>query len=644
MGSLQALLAFCLVATAAVAAAPDRAYEDELVERARALGLAGDLQWIRLGHYEKTLTGGWESEADGMGFFLAPDGKQNPASELEATIRGFFGPAVTEAPSGPTRQHASCRFPARLLWLHRKLDFDFTRMPAQSCGRFREFFDRLSARSVSLVFSSYYLNNPASAFGHTFLRTNKAPLSYEGRRYELLDYGIDYSATVDTQNALIYGVKGLTGLFPGNFNYYPYFYKVREYNDYESRDLWEYDLDFTQAEVNMLVAHLWELGSTYFDYYYLTQNCSYHILGALEAAKPELDLTGRVGLVVVPANAVRVTVENAGLVRDVHYRPSIYTQFRDRVDRLSSDQIDLLKALTDDSGAALPRGMEARLAVEAIDAALDWVDVTHAKELIHGTDPGALQKKQELMVRRSEIRLPSEPQHIRLPEERQPEAGHASKRVGLGGGYSTGLGPFGTFDFRLALHDLADPARGYPELAQIEFLPTRLRYNTDHEKAWIEEIWAVRVLSLTSVDAFDLRPSFSIRLGAFTVRDGGCRDCVAGAAAVGGGLARSVGSPAFTLFLLGEAELLGAPDLVGLGRIPLRLGAGPVGGVRLRLGERWTGVLSGNFQYLLEPVPRPTYSVSVVSRFHLSKEISVSFEGKRLPNAWEGLVAPQIYF
>ena len=42
------------------------------------------LFWSRLLHYVPTLTG-VESEADGEGFFFAPNGKQDPRAELAAT-------------------------------------------------------------------------------------------------------------------------------------------------------------------------------------------------------------------------------------------------------------------------------------------------------------------------------------------------------------------------------------------------------------------------------------------------------------------------------------------------------------------------------------------------------------------------------
>jgi hypothetical protein len=41
----------------------------------------------------------------------------------------------------------------------------------------------------------------------------------------------------DTANPVLYAFKRLTGLVVGTVKLYPYYYKVREYNDHESRDL-----------------------------------------------------------------------------------------------------------------------------------------------------------------------------------------------------------------------------------------------------------------------------------------------------------------------------------------------------------------------------------------------------------------------
>jgi len=634
------LLLLALLPRIAHASSPSSEYLRELIEKSRRQNLSAEKHWLRLVHYKRAWTTAWNSEADGRAFFLSPQGRTNPKAELEATLAGFFQEEITDTPA----QHPQCQFPARFSWLQSRLDFDLTRLRQQKCTRFEEFRTRLSARSVTLVFSSYYLNNPASAFGHIFLRTNKTDLAYQGKRFELLDYGIDYSATVDTSNALIYGFKGMTGLFPGRFNYYPYFYKVREYNDFESRDLWEYDLDFTHAQVDLLVAHLWELGSTYFDYYYVTANCAYHILTALEAARPDLELSDRVGWFVIPANSVKAVFSNKALVRGVHYRPSIHTQFQSRLDNLSADQRSALAALIDDREAPLPARLSTRESVDVLDAALDYADLRYAKDLVAGTDREPVEFKQHLLERRSEIRVPSENLVIEPPWNYQPQLGHGTKRARLGGGYSTAVGPYGEIEFRMGLHDLADPFRGYPELAQIDFFPTELRYNTDFRSLWLEDFSIVRVLSLSSINRFEMKPSWNFRLGATTVRDGGCDSCLAGLLEMGGGVARSWFGSKLTLFGFAQGQLLGSPPLHGKLGLPLRLGVGPLAGVRLRIGDAFSTVLTGSYQYLLETAPRWTYWASVTSRLHVGMSLSVGMDIKKLPQGWEGSIAPLIYF
>src|SRR5690606_7938888 len=117
----------------------------------------------------------------------------------------------------------------------------------------------------SIVFSSYYLGNPNSAFGHTLLRLSRYQDTSET---EMLDYGINFAAEAREVNPFLYAVKGLFGGFEGRFAAIPYYYKIREYANYEFRDLWSYELDLTFAEVLEAVDHIWELGHTYFDYYY----------------------------------------------------------------------------------------------------------------------------------------------------------------------------------------------------------------------------------------------------------------------------------------------------------------------------------------------------------------------------------------
>jgi hypothetical protein len=608
---------------------PDPAHLPELVARARERRLAEDLGWIRLGHWRRTLLRGWKSEVDGRSFFLSERGKTEPAAELEATLAAFFD----DRPKANELDDAQCRFPARFAFLVGKLGADLRRLPPRRCPRLEDFLGRVRPQGVTLVFSSYYLNNPASAFGHTLLRLDKAPEAIGGKHFELLDYGVDYAATVDTPNALLYAAKGLLGFFKGEFKHYAYYYKVRQYGDYESRDLWEYDLDLTPGEVALLAAHVWELGGTHFWYWYLDENCSYHVLGALEAASPRLRLLDHVGeAVVLPSDTVKALFENPGLVRMVHYRPSIRTQFDARVRTLSSRELDLAQALARDPSAPIPASLGATERAAALDAAVDLVDLRHARGLLEGKDPAAARVRQALLERRAEIPVASAPLDIQPPDQRRPERGHGSLRVGAGGGVGRGEGGTVLLDLRLALHDLADPGEGYPLLSSIEFLPTRLRWLPREQRLELDDLSVVRILSLNGVNRFDTRPSWRARVGATTVRDGGCDRCTAFAAELGGGFALADLGGAADLLATGDLELLASPGLDGAGGSGWRPGLGPSVLGRLRLGTRATFLAEGRWRFFPGAEPRTGHLVSGTLRLHLARDLSVALEARHTPS------------
>ncbi len=210
-------------------------------------------------------------------------------------------------------------------------------------------------------------------FGHTFVRVVKHGRVDEERR-ELLDHAIEFSATVDTANAFVYGIKGLLGAFPGTFRNVPYHFKVRQYNDAESRDLYEYELALTPPQLEMFLAHLWGVGSTFFDYYYVSENCSYHLLGALEVARPDADLLADMHWPAIPADAVKALYAN-NLVANVRFRPSLRRQFRTRVAGLVTADLELVEALVVDPRTPLPGDLPKRRAAVVLDAAQELIDI-----------------------------------------------------------------------------------------------------------------------------------------------------------------------------------------------------------------------------------------------------------------------------
>ncbi len=142
-------------------------YAEQLVQQALEKQLDQKRRWHLLLHYKGSWLGGYESEADGMSFFNAPDGKTDPKAELIATLRNLF-----KDPNSlkPEEEHPQCNFPARYKWLKRELSIDPDQLPKTECTRMGKWLAQLEPQSITLIFSSFYMNNPASMFGHTFLR------------------------------------------------------------------------------------------------------------------------------------------------------------------------------------------------------------------------------------------------------------------------------------------------------------------------------------------------------------------------------------------------------------------------------------------------------------------------------------------
>jgi hypothetical protein len=637
---LLAVLSLAAGQDPSLSPAPDLAYLAELRAKAASLRLSEEVGWRRLGHWRPRLLGGVKSEADGAAFFLAKEGRTDPAAELDATLAAFFD----ATPKKDELDDAQCRFPARFGFLGGKLGFDLARLPPRRCPRFEEFYGRVKATGVTLVFSAWYLNNPASAFGHTFLRLDQQGVSRAGRDAELLDYGVDYSARVDTGNAVLYAFKGLFGLFEGRFNHYPYYYKVREYAEYESRDLWEYDLALTPGEVAMVVAHVWELGGTRFDYWYLDENCSYHVLGAVEAAAPRLELLSHLrNFLVLPSDTVKAIFMNEGLVRQVQYRPSLRRQLDARIALLAGDERDLVTPLFSDPATPLP-GLAPERQAAVLDASLDLLDFRLGKAILIGADPEGAARRQKLLERRSALRVQSPRLELTPPREGQPQLGHPSLRLGVGAGVTDAAGPVALLDYRQALHDLGDPPAGYPPSSQIEFLPVRGALSLETGRLEALEGSLVRVTSLNAVSRFDRRPSWRMRFGADLLKDGGCDRCVAAVGEVGGGFSLLGLGSVLDLYAGADTVLDWSPRLDGIEDSRVRVGVGPSGLARLRLGERFSVVANGRWRYLPFTALHQSWSTGAEARLHFGTRLSVAATWRWDPKDWLGGALLLAYF
>lgn len=588
-------------------------YAQELSQRARAHRLADRPEWHALLHYKpRLLSGGVESQVDAEGFFNSPAGKHDPEAELNATLVSFFSQTSQQAKD----EHPQCRFIARYRWLKQELTFDTARLPEQSCDGFHAWMDELNAGQLTLVFSAAYLNNPASMFGHTLFRVDPKG---QAKHLRLLAYAINYAADTEQERGIPFAFKGLFGGYPGRFSVAPYYISVKQYSDIENRDIWEYTLNLEREEIDRLLAHLWEMRSAYFDYYFLDENCSYHLLSLLEVARPGLTLTDAFEWWAIPADTIRAVTDKAGLLAEVHFRPARSTVLRQRERTLSAQSVRLAKRLAIgevelDAGPLprLPPAEQARVLELAMEHLAYRQDGDDGKA--KATDPGYL----KLLQARSQIAVPDQKPVTPVPAVR-PDEGHKSARVGVGIGFDDD-DSFAELTLRPGYHDLLDPQGGYTRGAQIDVLSTALRYYFDDSELDLQSIRFVDLVSL--VPRSRLLKPFSWKASAELTRrhfDESDRPLVP---QLSGGIGLTYELFGETLGYLFAESALPISSRFDHG---VTLGVGPRLGLLGDLSARWRIELSGYSHWYVTADRRSSYEVALSQRVKLHSQSALRF-------------------
>ena len=477
-------------------------------------------EWRRLLFYQTTIVGGEKGIIDSPGFYLDPDGKTNPELELAATLRGMQDAKAT-APG--TTVPLPCAFPARLQYLRRQglLKQEAPSLETsletslEACPDLKTWLGHRQYKSIWLVFSSWYPQNPGSMFGHTMLRFRRTD-----RESDLLDDAVNYAAYVDTENPVMYPVKGLMGRFPGRFSMLSYFVKIQEYNNIESRDLWEYELNANQEQMRKILLSLWEVAPHHSGYWYLDENCSWMLLKLLETGDPAWDFSSKIKPWVVPVDTMRAVVGTPGFVRSKSQRISQERTFRGREALLDADSAAIFRGLIrqdpveaaagvkkiaaqgypNDQGQQSHQGPATASAMEArrrlFDAGLEWVDMREPM-VSEGAAKGRLAPLRDaLLLARKEIKSAPDPLPG-LSEGDDPIAGHGSSHLAAGY-FQTASGEYGlNLSWTPTLHELIAPPTGYADGLEIVLLRVSGRWFAREEKAVISEVVLTRIRSLS---------------------------------------------------------------------------------------------------------------------------------------------------
>ncbi|HYR35947.1 MAG TPA: DUF4105 domain-containing protein, partial [Burkholderiales bacterium] len=535
------------------------------------------------------------------------------------------------------QQNPQCAFIARRTWLDEELKFDRRRLPLQGCPRFRDWHGALNAQRLTLVFASAYINNPSSMYGHTLLRIDARD---QDERTRLLAYTVNSAAITDERNGLTFAIQGLIGGYPGTFSILPYYLKVREYSDMENRDLWEYELELAPDELERVVRHLWELLPAYYQYYFFDENCSYHLLGLLQVARPELELTRPFRWWALPVDTVRIVAAQPGLVAKTVYRPANATIIGARLHNLSEEERSIAKNLSlgrAQSGDAV-RALPPARAAAVLETGYDYANYRSATGRRDVPDPERLTR--ELLVARSRLDVPS--QAPRLDAGIRPDQGHGTSRIALGIGKRDGQA-FQELSLRPTYHDVIDDDAGYVRGAQIQFFDTAFRHYNDGGTR-VERFVPVDILSLAPRDDFFQPRSWRVAGGWRRSFLGDGSEPLVGFLDGGAGAAWSGRGGHSMFYGLAEAAIRAHHNLehgygIGAGA---RLGALVDPAPRWRLNAYATGL-----NYFLGEADQPR-SLGLQSRFTLGRDSALRLDlerrreaGRRFNNASFSL---QLYF
>lgn len=450
--------------------------------------LAYSSEWLSLVHYRPRWFGGYKSSIDSDNFFLAQDGRTDPRSELDATLKLF---------QDGTDKDKICLFPARYIFL---LNNKLIEQIKVDCKDYNQFKSDLNPSGVTLLFTDAYMNNPSSLFGHTLLRIDTAR-----KGTQLLAHGANYGAYTDGENSVLFAVYGLTGGYYGGWTVKPYYDIINTYNNIENRDIWELNLDLTPQEIDMFVAHLWEMGQTQTRYYFFSKNCSYMIMEALDAVRPSLHLADKFPAQTIPVDTIKAVFRSQNIIKSVNYRPSRQAKIIHRAKQMNRQQKRaFIKAIhnQDYSLNNLPDDEKS----DVLETAYQYVQYQFVKKEFDLKE----YRRRSFMGLMARNKLQNQKAKMtETPKGRSPLKSHEAMRATLGFGKLRGEA-FQEISYRPAYHSLTDNDYGLLTGAEINFLNSRWRHYDKSHKTVLSEFNILGIRSLSPINYMFTPTSFNI--------------------------------------------------------------------------------------------------------------------------------------
>ncbi len=453
-----------------------------------------DITWQRLMYANKNQ----KSEVTYSGYFLSENGKNNLKEELKADISALFMPAQDN-------QSIRCKFPARSQWLMQKVGIQESELPQVKCTEFENWIGQIKPHKATLIYATDFMGNPSSMFGHTLLRLDPK----DQQQLNLVSYAVNYAATVAGNDNWSYAWKGLTGQYPGEYSLMPYYRKVKEYGDFESRDLWEYELNLSSEETRFLVSHIWEMQHVSFPYYFVSDNCAYRLLGLVDLVKPESNLQEKFTYASIPMETIK-SMQQQGLTKAPVYRPALETQLLSQAHQHGASLAKVahqIAMLPIQQSSQILKSFTEQDQAKILEMAYDDLYLQFISRKIE--ESVAQPQLRQLLALRSQIDLDKQRQEPKRPAK-EPTQGHNARNLSVKAGEVQG-DKFIELGHRQAYHDLIDPQGGYRAGTQLLFLNGNAQWRNDHLK--LERLDLLEVNSYNPIQPFKTPLSWGFNLG-----------------------------------------------------------------------------------------------------------------------------------
>lgn len=476
MTRLLLAISFCLFSKIA--------YANALDQQDATSGLAHHPIWLKLLVYENG-----RSHVTSSQFFLDRQGRIDPKAELIATLEAFAEPQQEMTPDN----HPQCRFAGRYAWLKTQLDFNQLGVIERPCPAFQAFSQEQQIESISMVFASGFLGNPASYYGHLLIKLNSARSDIADLQNTAINFGADVPLN---ENMAAYIIKGIIGGYDSAFTQQQYFLHANNYGESELRDLWEYELDLDKASLGLVLGHIWELLEIDYQYFFFNRNCAFH-MGQLLELILQNKITDASRLWAIPQavmqNLAKASINEKPLIKQIKYHPSRQSRLYHRFAMLSHEQQLKLSAMVhapEQLSTAQLSDFNVEQQQQIIDTLIDYFQFLRKAE-DGDADPNNTYYKNALLLR---YQLPPGRINSDFASVQRPHLGRKPSLAAIQFVHASNAENFTKLQIRPAYYDSLDAQEGHVRYSALSMGEVSIGFTS--QKVFIKELSLLKIESV----------------------------------------------------------------------------------------------------------------------------------------------------